>query len=1064
PGMTIPVQVISDDSAFSLERRDLSDYETDGCRNGAAAHLNTLAEEIGNTRLDLENAPLFHATLATLSPSRHALLVNLPAFCADAAALDNLASQVSAAYQAALQSKEFGDEEALQYVDLSEWQNEMLASDEAEDESENWYRKMVAAPIAIRLLGKDRPASPDKPALSGAEVFTPRAHSQTVRPDVLAKIRDLIARYNTSPQAFYLACWQTLLWRISRQPEILLGLGCHGRTYEELTGAIGLFAKTLPFPIRIDGDMKLADILETLDEAIEESFDQQEYFTWDLVAKACGDNAELPFFALNFDFEGETKPHPAGLVTFSIGARYTCVDRFNLKLTCTPTTRPEPAGDLNRSSGNSSLITTFHYAADLFDATEIERLAGMYHNLLASIVAGPASPIDALNILSEVERHRLLIDFNNTAHPPSAAAAIHKLIEAQAASTPDSPAVIFGDEQLTYAELNARANQLAHHLIELGAGPDIFVGLYTENSLELMAGLLGILKTGGAYIPLDPSYPAERIAFMLEDTQAPIVLTQEKLSDNLPQSATPNANILPIPIPIPIPIPTSTPTPPLYPSIANQPTTNPNVPVTPDNLAYIIYTSGSTGKPKGVPITHRNLVHSTHARTLYYDEPVERYLLLSSFVFDSSVPGIFWPLIQGGALVLPQTGLQRDPRLLTALIERQQITHALGLPSLYSLILKEDAQKLASLKTMIVAGEACPRTLIDQHNETLPNTALYNEYGPTEGTVWSTVFDCRGPEIGSQVPIGKPIPNTQVYILNAHLQPAPTGVPGELHIGGQGVAQGYLNRPEQTSERFITDPFSNEPGARLYKTGDLARYLPDGNIEFLGRVDHQVKIRGYRVELGEIETVMNQHPAIRETAVIAREDIPGDKRLVAYAVAHSSEKPAASDLRLESIVRDYLRGPLPEYMLPSAFVFLDRLPLTPNGKVDRNRLPAPDRTRPDLTAAFVAPRNPTEKVLAGIWTDLLNFDQIGQVGIHDNFFELGGHSLLVTQLVARVRDTLPVDLPLRVLFDNPTIADLSGLLLQNPDERPKIEKTAELLVQVAQLSEDEVETMLTKPI
>jgi amino acid adenylation domain-containing protein len=602
-----------------------------------------------------------------------------------------------------------------------------------------------------------------------------------------------------------------------------------------------------------------------------------------------------------------------------------------------------------------------------------------------------------------VAQQQQLVALNNTKVDYPLEACIHQLFEAQVERTPDAVAVVFENEQLTYRELNRRANQLAHYLQKLGVKPEMLVGICVERSLEMIVGLLGILKAGGAYLPLDPSYPQDRLAFMLEDAQVSVLLTQQKLiagfSEYKAQRFCLDTD---------------------WEVIAQESEEKPVIRVTADNLAYTIYTSGSTGKPKGVLVTHQNLVHSTSARISYYSEPVTSFLLLSSFGFDSSIAGIFWTLCQGGILVLPPDKFQQELLQLTKFIAQHQISHLLSLPSLYSLILEQaEPQQLTCLRSVIVAGEPCSRELVERHTKLLAHTSLFNEYGPTEGTVWSSVYHCQPSGLTTQVPIGRPIANMQIYLLDKYLSPVPIGVPGEIYIGGAGIARGYLNRPELTNQKFIPNPFSAEPGQRLYKTGDLARYLSDGNIEFLGRLDHQVKIRGFRIEQGEVESTLLQHPTVRETTVIAREDIPGDKRLVAYVVPNPEQTPTIDELRR------FLKQKLPDYMVPSAFVLLDALPLTPNGKVDRRALPAPDQSRPDQSVTFVAPGSPIEHQLVDIWAEVLRLEE---VGIHDNFFELGGHSLLATQVISRLRQAFGVELPVRTLFEAPTVADLGTRL------------------------------------
>ncbi len=634
----------------------------------------------------------------------------------------------------------------------------------------------------------------------------------------------------------------------------------------------------------------------------------------------------------------------------------------------------------------------------MFDAVTIARMAGHWQTLLEGIVADPKQRLSDLPLLTEADRQQLLVEWNDTRRAYPRDQCIHELFEGQVERTPDAVAVVFENSQLTYRELNQRANQLARHLQALGVGPEVLVGICMERSLEMMIALLGTLKAGGAYVPLDPTYPRDRLAFMLQDAQVPVLLTQRRLLEGLPEH---KAQVVCLDAD--------------WEAIAQESAVNTIREVMADNLVYVIYTSGSTGKPKGVLVTQQNLVHSTCARTSYYRSSVKSFLLLSPFAYDSSAAGIFWTLCQGGMLVLPGQGLERDPLQIAEVIAHNQVSHVLSVPSLYrELLAQAIPQQLVSLQTVIVAGESCPGELAERHQALLPHTALFNEYGPTEGTVWSSVYEILAQELSTRIPIGRPIANTQVYLLDRHLHPVPIGVQGELYIGGDGLARGYLNRPGLTAERFMRHPFSDDPHARLYRTGDLARYLPDGNLEFLGRIDQQVKIRGFRIEPGEIEAVLSHHPAVREAVVVAREDTPGDKHLIAYVVFHEELAAAVADLR------DHVLKALPAYMMPSAFVLLEALPLMPNGKVDRRRLPAPDPVRLTMRETFVAPASMVHHQLVQIWEELLDMRPIG---LRDNFFYLGGHSLLATRLVARIEQVCGKKIPLATLFARPTIEE-----------------------------------------
>ncbi|MDZ4343796.1 MAG: amino acid adenylation domain-containing protein, partial [Candidatus Binatia bacterium] len=570
---------------------------------------------------------------------------------------------------------------------------------------------------------------------------------------------------------------------------------------------------------------------------------------------------------------------------------------------------------------------------------------------------------------------------------------LHRLFEAQVERTPDAVAVTFENKQLTYRELNRRANQLAHYLKKLGVGPEVLVGICVERSPEMIIGILGVLKAGGAYVPLDPAYPKERLAFILEDSQASILLTQQRLAGSLAERS---ARVICLDAD--------------WDDIVRESDKDTSRGLLPGNLAYVLYTSGSTGKPKGVAIEHKSAAaFLSWAHIVFTPQQLAGVLASTSICFDLSVFELFAPLTSGGKVIVAEDVLAL-PKLRTP----SEVTLVNTVPSALAELLRVNGIP-PSVRTINLAGEPLSAKLVQQIYEATSAENVYDLYGPSEATTYST-WAIRTPE-GPQT-IGKPISNTQIYILDDHLNPVPLGVAGELHIGGAGLARGYWNQPELTAEKFIPDPFGDQPGARLYKTGDVARYLPDGNIEFLGRIDHQVKIRGFRIELGEIESVLCQHPAVQQAVVLAREDIPREKQLVAYLVPKEST-PTTNDLR------SFLQQKLPDYMVPSFFVFLDALPLTPNGKIDRKALPAPDQTRPDLAAPFVAPRTPVEEVLEDIWAEVLGLTQIG---IHDNFLELGGHSLRATQIASRVRDAFQVELPLPCLFATPTIAGLAKII------------------------------------
>jgi amino acid adenylation domain-containing protein len=630
-------------------------------------------------------------------------------------------------------------------------------------------------------------------------------------------------------------------------------------------------------------------------------------------------------------------------------------------------------------------------------------------NLISDCQTNPSQPLARLALLSTTEQQQLLVDWNQTATPVPTDVCIHHLFEQQVARTPTAIAIAFKSKQLTYQELNARANQLAHYLILQGVQPDTLVGLQMERSIEMVIGLLAIHKAGGAYLPLDPDFPVDRLALMIEDSQAPIILTQQRLIPKLAIGGTVSV----------IEIDT------IWPEIVQYPTTNPQTAVKPANLAYIIYTSGSTGKPKGVMVEHRNAVNFFTGMDARIDAKPGVWLAVTSLSFDISVLELFWTLTRGFKVVIynaktERTHLDQD-HSIAGLIDRHHVTHLQCTPSMAGLLIADPktANAIGQIQTMMVGGEALTEALAIQLQQ-IVRGQVHNMYGPTETTIWSTTHALETVE--GVVPLGRPIANTQLYILDKLQQPVPIGIAGELLIGGKGVTRGYLNRPDLTQERFIPNPFSDDPLDRLYRTGDSVRYRADGNLEFLGRIDFQVKIRGYRIELGEIETILGRHETIREVAIIVREDLPGDQRIVAYFIPQPGAQPTAATLRA------YLRDKLPEYMVPSNFVQLQTFPLTPNRKVDRKAFPAPllVSTQPvviqqPIPTQALSPHKTTEQDLIEIWQKVL---QIPAVAVTDNFFNLGGNSLMAVALMGEIRSGLNVDLPLVSLFQSPTILGL----------------------------------------
>jgi thioester reductase-like protein/non-ribosomal peptide synthase protein (TIGR01720 family) len=1021
PGMTIPLQVIGDSSTLLIHDHDLRNLDT----QEQAVKSEALFNEVLRLPLALEDAISLDVSLVILSPQKHYLIISLPALCADTVTMLNLVNEVINSYAVNPGDEELSDE-PTQYVDIAEWQNEILESEDTKSGVEFWQRQNLDATFGLRLPFENK---------CDEVAFQPESLSFRVNQD-LVSIEGLAKKYNSSVSIFLLACWQILLWRLTGQKKIIVGKAFNGRKYEELEQAIGLIAKYLPLTAQLDRRLKFSEILKQADESVGECYKWQEYFDWGKVLNLTENNQEPAFLPFSFEFLEQPDTYSNNELSFSIYKQYVCFDRFKVKLSCL--------------RQDDSLTAEFHYDSALFDVEVIERLASQFQTLLESAINHPEVEIGSLEILKPSDRQQLLVEFNQTYTDYPLDRCIHQLFEEQAERTPDHIAVVFEDQQLTYAELNRRANQLAHHLQRLGVKPDV-VGLLLERSLDLIVGLLGILKAGGAYVPLDPAIPQESLAFRLQDAGVSVLLTQQQLAEKL-RDRTEQVVCLDTDWEV----------------IAQQSQENPSSDVKAENLVYVLFTSGSTGKPKGVAVEHRQLLNYVNAIAQQLDlSTCNSFAIVSTFAADLGNTTIFPALCSGACLHVVSSERASNPEALADYFQHHAIDCLKIVPShLTALLTSSRPERILPRQRLILGGEACSWALIEQIRQLTPQCQIFNHYGPTEATVGvltyaitnhpsatsatksvakfaSTVpntvrltsppapllqgegrkappFPCREGGLGglgqsSTVPIGRPIANTQIYLLDADLQPVPIGVSGELYIGGAGVARGYLNRPELTAEKFITNPFI--PGERLYKTGDLARYLPDGNIEFLGRIDHQVKIHGFRIELGEIEAALRQYPAVRETVVVVREEQSGNKRLVAYVVPEKQFTPTTSDLR------DFLQEKLPEYMIPSAFVRLKTLPLTPNGKVDRQALPAPDTSRSNLEETFVAPRSTAEKLLAEIWTQILRLENIG---IYDNFFELGGDSILSMQIIAKANQA-GLQLTPKQLFEHQTIAELAAV-------------------------------------
>jgi amino acid adenylation domain-containing protein len=997
-----PVQVINKNAIFKLPVHDLRELDESQRR----LRLSEWAEEDARRRFDLTRGPLLRAHLLRLGETGHVLLLTIHHIISDGWSVGVFVRELAALYEAYMAGRPSPLQELpIQYADFAVWQRNWLEGERLEEQLSYWRTQLADAPSLLELP-TDRPRPPVQSYCGGHEALL-------LSESLSRSLKELSRREGATLFMTLLTAFSTLLYRYSGQCDILVGTPIANRNHAETESLIGFFVNTLVFRTRLSHQTTFRELLVQVREMALEAYAHQDLPFEKLVEELQPERSlsHSPVFQVMLDLQNEPMHD---------------LELQGLHLTPLPFDSLMAKFDLVLTVGETDgrLSGQLEYNTDLFDAATIRRMARHLEHLLEAAVSTPDEQVSRLRLLTDDERRQILSDWNDTHVKSESALCIHELFEQQAAAKSEAVAVVLNDERLTYRELNERANQLAHYLLRLGVGPESLVGVCLERSIDAVVAILGILKAGGAYLPLDPSYPRERLSWILADAGAQIVITEEYLKRNADE-------------------------------IETQISADFKTTISSENLAYVIYTSGSTGKPKGVLVSHGNLVHSTFARFRYYQEPLTSFLLLSPFPFDSSVAGLFWTLCRGGMLVIPEEDSHQDPSYLAELIARYSISHLLSVPTLYELILRQArAGQLTSLRTVIVAGESCPPELVQHHAETLPQAALFNEYGPTEATVWSSVHQCDWPIGQRSVPIGRPVANTQIYVLGPQLQPVPVGVTGEVHIGGYGLARGYFNCPDLTAARFVPNPFSVKPGARLYKTGDLAHFLADGNLEYAGRNDFQVKIRGYRIELGEVELALAQHPEVREAVVLASETNGGDKRLTAYVVFNESGTATAKQLK------EFLQERLPEYMLPASFVVLDALPLTTTGKVDRNALPI-DQIAVESKENYLAPRTALEQVLAGIFSEILSRER---VGVNDSFFDLGGHSLLATQVLSRVREALHLELPLRKLFKAPTVAGLAAAILGDETERERVERTAELLLKLANLSNEEVDDLLAEKI
>jgi amino acid adenylation domain-containing protein/non-ribosomal peptide synthase protein (TIGR01720 family) len=941
--------------------------------------LRRLAQAEASEPFDFTRDSLLRIKLVKTEPDEHVALMTMHHIISDGWSMGVLINEVTTLYRVYYEGLESPlPELEVQYADFAIWQRNWLQGEALELQLNYWKDQLGGA--ATIALPTDRP-------YTAAPRYRGERHYSKLDAEISDGLYGLSQREGTTLFMTVLAALQALLSRYSGQTDIVVGTDIANRNRHQIEPLIGFFVNQLVMRSEIKPEQSFTGLLAAVKEVCLGAYAHQDVPFEKLVEELQPerDLTRSPLFQVKLLVQrdaGSAFELP-GLTLSTIGSEGVRA-RFDLMLAITET--------------DVGLVATWLYSCDLFDPTTIARLSDHFIEVLRSVVTTPELSISALTALPIAEQQQLL-EWNETRREFALDKFVHQFFEEQAELTPAALAVVFEDATLSYGELNQRANQLAHYLRQLNVQPDQLVGIAMERSLELVVALLAVLKAGAAYVPLDPEYPRERLAFMLQDADVSVLLTQNALLSQLPEH---HAQTICLESE--------------WDDISKASDTNPCVPITPDNLAYVIYTSGSTGTPKGAMNSHRAICN----RLLWMQEAFQltdhdRVLQKTPFSFDVSVWEFFWPLMFGAQLVVARPGGHRDSAYLARLIAEEKITTLHFVPSLLRVWLEEpELNRCESLRRVICSGEALDYNLQQRFFEVFTDVELHNLYGPTEAAVDVTAWQCANDNGLKLVPIGRPIANLQIHLLDQHLEPVPVGVKGELYIGGVGLARGYWNRPELTAEQFIPHPYSREDGERLYRTGDVGRYLHGGEIEYLGRVDEQVKIRGYRIELGEIEAVLGGHPAVRECVVMAREEMAGDKRLVAYFVPN--------EVVYENDLREHLRASLPKYMVPPSLVSLDHLPLNANGKVDRKALPAPGEVRATDESGTRTSLTPTEEMLAGIWAEVL---RVTQVCAEDNFFDLGGHSLLATQLISRIRDVFNLELPLRVLFESPVLSHLA---------------------------------------
>ena len=983
-----PVQVIHpvEEGQILLIKDDLR-----GGRN-PDSEVESLVEAETVAPFDLEVGPLIRTRLIRLSDDEHLLVIVTHHLVSDEGSTSVLIKELKLLYAAFLDGQQdpLPDLE-VQYADYSVWQREWMGREPQQQKAAYWKTALAGAPALLEI-----PADHPRPV---QQSYAGAFESLLLEESLTARLKELSQRCQVTLHTTLLAGWSVLLSRLSGQTDVLIGMPTANRSRSEFRDLIGFFFNTLVLRFDLSGSPTVIDLLEQTKSSFLAAIENQDVPFEHVIelVKPVRSLSHSPLFQVMFAWQDNTQ-ESSSFSGIEVQPRLleTKTSKFDLRL------------DLKETG--DTISGGIEYATALFEQSTIKRYVEIYRAILESMIADDTQAIDRLSILPETERDHLLREFNRTLAEYPKEIPLAQLVEQQVERTPDAIAVVYDKQRLTFRDLNARANQLARELINQGAGPDQIVGLYVTRSTDLIVALLAIVKAGAAYLPLDPMFPPERLGYMLSDSGSRLLITEESLRKTLPAFA---GTIIELE----------------ENGWQANSRDNPAIAVRPEDLAYVIYTSGSTGKPKGVQIPRgalTNFLWSMRESLRLSDR--DRLLAVTTISFDIAGLEIWLPLLVGAQTVMASFKATADGNALKELLERHDITFLQATPVTWRLLFDTGWRGKNNLQA-VCGGEAMPQEVAVQ---LVPVVKLvWNLYGPTETTIWSTGYQVTDGR--ETILIGRPIFNTQCYILDAHGEPVPVGVTGELFIAGDGLARGYLNRPELTAEKFVADPFAGD-GARMYRTGDLARYRPDGNIECQGRIDHQVKLRGYRIELGEIEARLAEFPGVREAVVIAREDTPGDKRLVAYYAVSTLAETEKSNIGAEQF-RAYLSKTMPEYMVPAAYVRMEALPLTPNGKIDRKALPAPDRSAPSIEN-YEPPQGELEIILAGIWADVLKVDNVGR---HDNFFDCGGNSLLAVKLISRAQEIVHGEaVPLSVLLEAPTIARLAAWVESHEGDQQQI--------------------------